>query len=195
MRCMKKFLPLVLIAVVFMAYRILSYSGVSLPVNSAPISALFLCAVLYAGLRGAAIASAVWIVSYPFLSLLQGFEVSDGLLASLTGIGVTVWFGLFLRKSTFEQNPFVSVLGGSLFAAVGFYFITNCFSWIGLPLYEKNLHGFYQAQWSGHPSLMLPTWVFLRNSIIGNSSLALIILVTHIKMPSFGTSKDLEKVQ
>lgn len=192
---MKKFFPLILVAVIFMVYRILSYSGVGFPVNSAPISALFLCAVLYAGVRGAVIASVIWIVSYPFLSLLQGYEVSDGMLASVVGIVLTVWLGLALKKSTFEQKPWASVLGGSLLATLGFYFITNCFSWLGLPLYEKNLQGFYQAQWSGHPSLILPTWVFLRNSLIGNGALAFIMLLAHLEVPFFATNKDLRKVR
>ena len=80
-----------------MVYRLLSYSGVSFPINSAPIAALFLCAVLYMGWKGMAIASMIWLSSYPFLSLLQGYSVSVGFLASFSGLSIIAMLGFSLR--------------------------------------------------------------------------------------------------
>jgi len=190
---MKKFLPLIIIAAIFMVYRFLSYSGVDFPINSAPIAALFLCAVFYAGSRGLAVAGIVWCVSYPVLSFLQGYGIGADLLASLVGLAIIISAAFFFKKSSFSRKPWVAILGGSLASAALFYFITNCFSWIALPLYEKNLTGFYQAQWAGHPDLAMPTWMFLRNSLIGNGVFALLVLLAQFKLPFSATRSVLKE--
>ena len=61
-------------------------------------------------------------------------------------------------------------------AALAFYFLTNCISFVTLPNYPKTLEGFVQAQWTG-PVGYGPTWLFLRNALAANLAFTGLFLV------------------
>ena len=59
---------------------------------------------------------------------------------------------------------FLKLLGGGLFGAILFYFITNTASWLNNPAYAKTLAGWIQALTTGVPNLP-STWEFFRNTL------------------------------
>jgi len=173
----KLYLPLISIGLLFVIYRVASCLVSDFPVNSAPLAALFFCGVVLAGRTGAVIVSLLFFVSFPVLSLLQGYSVGVDLLVSVAGFA-----GIIFLASKFYGSPVSSPLnkvillvGGSVGCALLFFLFTNTMSWLSLPMYEKNWTGFYQAQWGQHPSLSQPTWVFLRNSLLGNAGFAILL--------------------
>lgn len=181
---MKSLLPLLFISLLVLAYRVAGCFMDGIPVNSTPYAALFFCAVYYLGMRGLMVSSLVWILSYPVLSLLQGYAIGQDLWASVLGFSCIVGFAFWWKHSPAFKGK-ASLLGlllGSVGCAVFFYFLTNIFSWMSLPIYEKTWEGFAQAQWLGHPDLPLPTWAFLRNSVVGN---VLLVLLLSVSQPWF----------
>ncbi len=164
---MKRFLPLIFIASLFAVFRVVSIVVDGFPINSAPLSALFLCGLWFAGARGLMLTGVLWLVAYPLLSVLHGYAVGADFIASVVGLASVTGIAYFMMQR-FSKGFWQAMVGG-LLGALAFYLITNTFSWIANPLYTKDLSGFYQAQWSGHPTYSLPTWVFLRNSLAGNA--------------------------
>jgi hypothetical protein len=115
----------------------------------------------------------VWAVTDPLVSLLQGHPlVGWHHLALLAGLAATVALALPLRR----HRSAAAVLGGSVAAALLFYFLTNTLSFLTLPLYPKSLEGFVQAQWTG-PAGLGPTWLFLRNSLAANLAFSALFLL------------------
>lgn len=84
------------------------------------------------------------------------------LLSPVIAFALVACLGLQFKK----RPGLLTLLFGSLGAALLFYIFTNSLSFITSPRYSKTLHGFIQATWSGIPSDQLPTWVFLRNSAV-----------------------------
>lgn len=180
---MKSILPLLVISVLFAVFRIVScFEGAGIPVNSAPIAALFFSGVFLNGKRGLGLVSIVWLACYPLLSFLQGYSVGQGLFVSIFAFGLVAALASFARGNALSSSPGLTTLLGSVTGALLFYVVTNTVSWLSMPVYEKNLIGFAQAQWSGHPSFPLPTWVFLRNSVVANALFALLIWVSHVNI-------------
>ncbi len=177
---MKPSLHLFIICLLFCVFRICAQIVPDFPVNSVPITALLLYAVYFCNRKGLLIASTIWFVSYPILSMLQGYPVGGDLWASLLGFAPTIGIAYALRK---KGSTWLQTLLGAMGGACAFYFLTNTCSWIVNPLYAKSLEGFTQAQWTGHPSYSLPTWVFLRNSLVANALFASIIGVSQLKAP------------
>ncbi|MFZ2280009.1 MAG: DUF6580 family putative transport protein [Prosthecobacter sp.] len=70
---------------------------------------------------------------------------------------------------------------GSLLGVVGcslvFYFFTNTVSWLSNPVsaYSRDLAGWLQAVTTGEPG-HLPTWFFLRNSLVSDLGFSLLLL-------------------
>ncbi len=60
---------------------------------------------------------------------------------------------------------FLKLLGGGLFGAILFYFITNTASWLNNPEYAKTLAGWLQALTIGTPNYP-STWEFFRNTLL-----------------------------
>ena len=86
------------------------------------------------------------------------------MLIVIGGFGFAVALGYSLRN----KQRALPLLGGSLGAALLFYFVTNTGSWLLLPDYAKNGAGFIQAQWTGAPHHAMETWVFLRSGLLAN---------------------------
>jgi len=173
---MKTYLPLILICSVLVVFRVVECFQGGVPINCAPIAALFVASFFLQKLRGVAVASIIWLLSYPFLSLLQGHSFTDGLFSSILGLAAVVGVAVMTKKSGFGSKS--AIFLGSILGVIAFYLVTNCVSWLGMPIYERSLTGFVQAQWTGHPSFLMPTWAFLRNSLIGNSIFAGLIVLS-----------------
>ena len=71
---------------------------------------------------------------------------------------------------------------GSLLGVAGcslvFYLITNTVSWISATAYAKTLSGWFQALTTGEPGY-LPTWYFLRNSLVSDLGFSLLLLAAY----------------
>ena len=68
----------------------------------------------------------------------------------------------------------LSVAGCSL----AFYLLTNTVSWLSSPAYAKTLAGWVQALTTGEPGY-LPTWYFLRNSLVSDLGFSLLLLAAY----------------
>ncbi len=152
-----------LLVALLVGFRFISAAG-TLP-NFSPLPALLLCSlVFFRGAKAWLLPLGAWALTDPLVSLVQGYDVvGPHHLSLLVGLSASVGLGLFLRR----HPGALPVLGGSLAAAGLFYFLTNTVSFLGDPLYAKNLTGFIQAQWTG-PESLGPTWPFLRNLVAAN---------------------------
>jgi hypothetical protein len=174
---MNRYLPLVLIAGLLVAFRIVgSAFPQSLP-NFQPLVALFFCgAMLAPGWRGGAIPFGIWAITYPCgigpVSSLPIF------ITTLIALAVTFFIGKALTK-----KGLATLLLGSLAAAVVFHLITNGAAWIGDPMYPKTLSGFWQSVWTGPVGSPLPSWVFLRNLAAANVIFTAIFALAQLRMP------------
>lgn len=177
---MNRYLPLVLIAGLLIAFRVVGLIfPESLP-NFQPLAALFFCGALMApGWRGFAIPFGMWVVTYPF-----GIgPVSSVPLFTTTLIALGVMF--FIGKSL-SKKGLPTLLLGSIAAAVVFHLITCGAAWIGEPMYPKTLNGFWQSVWSG-PVGYGPSWVFLRNLAAANLIFTGIFAVAQLRLPKMAS--------
>ncbi|NJM36544.1 MAG: hypothetical protein HC845_00970 [Akkermansiaceae bacterium] len=158
---MQRYLPLVLIVGLLIAFRLIGCLP-DAPQNFQPLAALFFCGALLApGWRGFAIPFAIWAVTYPFA---KG-PITDPaiILTTLMGLIVVFFIGKF-----FEKKSILKVLLGSVAASVVFHLITNGAAWIGDPMYQKNITGLWQSVWTGPVGSPMPSWVFLKNFTAAN---------------------------
>lgn len=174
---MQRYLPLCLIAGLFIGFRLLGGAMPDSQPNIQPLAALFFCgAILAPGWRGFAIPFGIWAVTYPFAV----GPVSDIPIFITTLIALTATF--FLGKALAHRG-ISSLMLGSIAAAVVFHLITNCASWIGDPMYPKTLTGLWQSVWTGPVGSPLPSWVFLRNLTAANLLFTGIFLVAQARLP------------
>ena len=131
--------------------------------NFQPLPALFLCSIVFLrGTKAWGLPVAAWLISNPIASALQGsdpFGDGGGVIIAFLTLLLTGAMALPFRKST---SPAL-LLGGGLIAAGVFHFVTNAAVWLADPLYAKSASGLWQALWSGRPTDLMPSWVFLRN--------------------------------
>ncbi|RYD31175.1 MAG: hypothetical protein EOP87_15235 [Verrucomicrobiaceae bacterium] len=180
---MQRYLPLVLIVGLLIAFRILG--GLLLPSeflpNFQPLAALFFCGALLApGWRGFAIPAAIWAVTYPFAT---GFE--HDALAFIATLSTTLlaFVAIFFMGKALSSRGFALMLVGSLASAVVFHVLTNGAAWLGNPVYEKTLTGLLGSLWTGHPSYPLPSWVFFRNFAVANVLFTAIFVGAQFRLP------------
>ena len=62
--------------------------------------------------------------------------------------------------------------------SLAFYLLTNTVSWLSSPAYAKTLAGWVQALTTGEPGY-LPTWYFLRNSLVSDLGFSLLLLAAY----------------
>lgn len=174
---MLRYLPLVLIVGLLIAFRIVgSVFSEALP-NFQPLAALFFCGALLApGWRGLAIPLGIWVVTYPF-SMGQHFDFQI-FITTLIALAAT----FFLGKG-FAKNGIPTLLIGSVVAAVLFHLITNTAAWLGDPMYQKSLSGFWQSVWTGPAHSTFPSWVFLRNLAAANVLFTGIFALAQLRLP------------
>ena len=170
---MKKALPLLLLVGLLVAFRALAaWQPYALP-GFQPISAVIFCTAACVGLRWLWIPFTAWVISYFHTNDILGYLLDWQALVTVLGFTLVVWIGWSLRN----HRRALPLLGGTLGAAVVFYFVTNCGSWLLLPDYPKTWAGFVQAQWTGAPHHALDTWVFLRNGMLGNAVFTALFLL------------------
>lgn len=148
--------------------------------NFSPLPALFLCCLAcFRGSKAWLVPLGAWILTDPIVSLLQGYPVLGWHhLGVAVGLAAAAGLGFALRG----KYSTAGLLGGSLLAAVAFYFLTNTLAFTVSPLYPKTLEGFLQAQWTG-PAGYGPTWIFLRNLAGANLLFTGLFLLARAGLP------------
>lgn len=78
------------------------------------------------------------------------------------------------------QMSFLSSLLGVACCSLAFYFITNTVAWFSNPVaaYSRDLAGLVQALTTGEPG-HLPSWWFLRNSLVSDLGFSLLLLAAY----------------
>lgn len=177
---MHRWLPALLIVALLAGFRVLSSAFPETLPNFQPLLALLLCSIVFLkGHQRWALPLAVWLLTDPVTSLLQGYPVFGWHhLGIALGIAATVGVAMVARR----HPRALPLLASSVVAALAFYFLSNMVSFILDPLYTKNWEGFVQAQWTG-PSGLGPTWIFLRNSIAANVAFTGLFLIARQSLP------------
>ncbi|MFC5455919.1 DUF6580 family putative transport protein [Prosthecobacter fluviatilis] len=110
--------------------------------------------------------------------------------ATATGAAVLHWealvvYACFASSALLASRwrGHMSLLGtllGVTGCAIAFYFITNTVSWLSNPVsaYAMNFSGWLQAVTTGEPG-HLPTWFFLRNSLVSDLGFSLLLLAAY----------------
>ena len=173
-------LPIILLALLLVAFRLLGAAFDDALPGFQPLPALLLCSlVLLDGRARWLLPLGVWLLTDPLVSLLQGQPLTGWHhLALPLGLAPTVLLAAPLRR-----NPrALPLLATSVLAAVAFYFLTNLVSFATLPLYPKTAAGLLQAEWTG-PAGFGPTWVFLRNALGANLLFTALVLAARHGLP------------
>lgn len=88
-------------------------------------------------------------------------------------LAIAAWLASRWRGQIGLVGGLLGVVGGSL----AFYVITNTISWASYP-YTKDFAGWLQALTTGEPG-HLPSWWFLRNSLISDLGFSILLLAAH----------------
>lgn len=94
-------------------------------------------------------------------------------------VGVYATFGVaaWLASQWRGQIGLMGSLLGVVVCSLAFYVITNTISWASYP-YAKDFAGWVQALTTGEPG-HLPSWWFLRNSLISDVGFSVLLLAAH----------------
>lgn len=93
------------------------------------------------------------------------------------GVYATFAVAAWLASQWRGQIGLVGSLLGVVGCSLAFYVITNTISWASYP-YTKDLAGWMQALTTGEPG-HLPSWWFLRNSLISDVGFSVLLLAAH----------------
>jgi hypothetical protein len=180
-------IPALLLVIAAVVFRIITaffgHSGSIGWMNFAPIAAIALCAAAYfprsykftVPMIALLISDFVLDAHYRF-SLLSPFVLSH-----YVGFAIVGCLGLLLQN----RASWKTLVPASFAASLIFYVITNAVSWIYDPGYAKNFSGLIQSLTVGLPQYSAtPTWMFFRNSLVGD----LIFTVLFVVCMSFGRS-------
>lgn len=162
-------MPLALVLILLAAgWRI---AAVHVPdlANFAPLMALTFCGAVYFRDRR------MWLV--PFVALLGSDLYLDYHYATFYHEGWT-WPSAAVRIACFalalplgryvmQHKSWLTLLGGSLAGAIGFYLATNTDAWVRDPAYLKTAAGWWQAMTVGRPEFP-PTLYFFRNTLVSD---------------------------
>jgi hypothetical protein len=174
-----RWLPIILVAALLVAFRVLGSAFPESPPNFQPLAALFFCGFLVApGWRGFALPAAVYFLTYPLPALLQGRV--DWLTPGVFFIALLSFAAMFAMGKALRPQRVATLLGGTVAAALVFHLITNGAAWIGSPLYPKSLEGLWQSLWTGPVGSPVPSWVFLRNMVCANVVFTLVLCVARL---------------
>ncbi len=173
---MNRYLPLILIVGLLIAFRAVGILfPESLP-NFQPLAALFFCGAMMApGWRGLALPAAIWAITYPFgIGPVYSLPIFVTTLIALVA--------MFLMGRSAAKHGVPTLLAGSIAAAVVFHLITSGAAWIGEPMYPKTAGGLWQSVWSG-PLGYGPSWVFLRNLAAANLIFTAVFVLARLRLP------------
>lgn len=178
---MHRWLPALLLVALLAAFRVLGSAFPEKLPNVQPLLALFLCSLVFLkGTQRWLIPAAVWLLTDPITSIVQGYPVFGWHhLAVLSGIAATAGITHYVRR----KPTAVPVLAASVVTALVFYSLANLVSFATDPLYPKTLAGFVQSQWTG-PIGFGPTWIFLRNLLAANLAFTALFLIARQSLPA-----------
>ena len=183
-------LPMALIVILLVAFRIAGSMFPETIPNFQPLAALFFCGALLAkGWKGWAIPLGAWLFTYPVPAVLQGnasFFTAGVLFTTALAFAVT----FFIGKSLSGRRTGVLLLG-SVSAAIAFHLVTNGAAWMFGPLYPKSPLGLWQSLWTGPVGSPIPSWIFLRNMVGANLLFTSIFLSARFALPKFSASREL----
>ncbi len=155
----KIILPLILLVVFAMS----RWPGL-MPQNFSAAYAIAFCAGLYLPKRMAWWIPLAALLATDLLINLFFFHTSAfhiSMLGNYVAFAAIIWLGTkFSARASWWK-----LLGGGIFGAIIFYFITNTAAWLQLPDYPKNLAGLIQALTVGTPGWP-HTWEFFRNTLL-----------------------------
>jgi hypothetical protein len=159
----RPWIPALVLLALLVGFRALGAAFSHEMPNFQPLPALFLCSIVFLrGTKAWALPVIAWVISSPIASALQGHNPLDaggGVIVAFLALLLTGAMALPFRKSA---SPAL-LLGGGLVAAGVFHLVTNAAVWLADPLYAKSAGGLWQALWSGRPTDLMPSWIFLRN--------------------------------
>ena len=160
--------------------------------NISPLPALFLCAILYLPSRWSwSTAILAWTVSIPITSLLQGYHPFEQVGAIATALLTLLGIGYLASRLPKRTATVFPTLGAAMAAAILFHLVTGLTAWVAYPLYPKTAEGLWQSWWSGPLGASLPSWAFLRNSMISNLVFSALFLSAYkLWIPSAGLGKS-----
>ena len=182
---MNRYLPLILIAGLLIAFRIVGSAFPETLPNFQPLAAVFFCGALLApGWRGFAIPLGIWAITFP---LGVGHVASPLDFASTFIALITIYF---LGKALTHRG-FPTLLLGSAAAALVFHLVTCGAAWMTDPLYAKNFEGLIQSVWSGPVASKIPSWVFLRNLTAANVLFTGLFALAQMRMPKPTTVSEI----
>ncbi len=135
--------------------------------NFAPLAAIALCSAAYL--------PRAYKFTVPMIALLisdlvlnvhySATFLSPFIASHYIGFGIIGGLGLLLQN----RPSLKTLLPASIGASFIFYVVTNTVSWLFDPGYPKNFGGLIQAQTVGLAAYSsTPTWMFLRNSLLGD---------------------------
>lgn len=163
---MKIFLVAIFLILIACAYRLSPlFSEAALLPNFAPLMAIALCGGLYLS-RG-------WAWAVPLLALfisdlVLNIHYGATPLAKFMLVTYGCYAGAILLGQWLQKRPsLLGIFGGALTCSLFFYLVTNSMSWLGNPVYAKNIAGWVQALTVGQPGFP-PTWMFFRNSLVSD---------------------------
>lgn len=159
----RPWMPALLLLALMVGFRALGAGFSQECPNFQPLPALFLCSVVFLrGTKAWALPAGAWLISNPVASAIQGyhpFEAGGGVVVAFLALLLTGVLALPLRRCASASL----ILGAGMAAALVFHLVTNTAVWLADPLYTKNPAGLWQALWSGRPTDLMPSWIFLRN--------------------------------
>lgn len=176
---MQRFVPFALVVSLLLLFRVLGTMFPEALPNFQPLSALFFCgALLASGWRGFAIPAGIWALTFP---LGMGHTPGPGLfLTTLAG-----FISVFFLGQLLARRGAVSMLLGSVGAALVFHLFTSGMAWAVDPRYAKTGLGLWQSIWLGAPGDILPSWVFLRNLAGANTLFTAVVILASVKIPAW----------
>ncbi len=103
--------------------------------------------------------------------ILIGMLNGGGGIGGYTMMTITIfcaaaWLGQ--RASSWTGRIWPAMWCGVLISSLFFYLAANTYAWAVFPGYAKSLTGWWQSQTTGLPGFP-PSWLFLRNAIIGDT--------------------------
>ena len=180
----RAFLPLALLTVAVIAFRLMGATFPETLPNFQPLMALVLCSFVF--LKGVQrwIPLAAWAVTDPIVSYLQGYPlIGWHHLGMLLGIGAVIGFAMLVRR----RKSAGTLLLGTVAASLAFYFLANTVAFFGdfTSIYPNTVEGFVQAQWTA-PAHLGPTWLFIRNTLGSNLLFTGLVLAAY-HLPVFAS--------
>ncbi|WP_265594566.1 DUF6580 family putative transport protein [Haloferula sp. BvORR071] len=175
----RPWIPALVLLALLIAFRALGAQFSQELPNFQPLPALMLCSfVFFRGAKAWALPVAGWLISNPIASMLQGYP------AFSSGGGTTLAFLSILAIAALAAGPLrknsspALLLGAGVLSALLFHGVTNTFIWAVDPTYAKTAEGLWQSLWTGRPTDLMPSWIFLRNLTAANLLFTALFLVS-----------------